>query len=233
MYKNTSDKLTYIERVASHSTKEHPNGRIDAVPANAEPPTEYFNTLYKQYNTLFENYKLLTADAAVFRQKLRQRLQRDDYQQTQTQYSRICEQMHHIEEQFAELRPLIRSARNNAADGFRWNMAKTILRADDVRHIENQCSVFLGASLPVHEGMRKRSPGEMQGEAHDKARESSKRRDRRGMARKNMERAEAEGLTMYADSRFKQDEPQKYTLSLPVEYAKKKLADHFNKKRGD
>jgi hypothetical protein len=230
MYKGSSDKLTYIERVASHATKEHPSGRIDAIPTNAEQPVEYFNALCDQYKILAENYKSLMADATMLRARLKLRLSHDEYHRVQGQYDVVGGQMHSIQQQFSELRPMIRAARGEATDAFMWFMAKSILQQEDVWQIENQCARFAAEHLYVPPGLRAKSVGERDGDSHKSKAKANKRNLRRRHSHENFDKAKREGLVMYDTSDFKQDKAQRYTLSLPIEDAKKRLAAHFNKR---
>jgi hypothetical protein len=94
-------------------------------------------------------------------------------------------------------------------------MAKTMLSADDVKHINIQCDLLVGEIMPVSNSLKLKSTGEKQGGSHAHSAITSKRQLHRRRARKNLEKAEKEGLTMYADSRFRQNtEPQHYRMPV-------------------
>src|SRR5258708_79157 len=74
MFKLTSERLNHRERVASHSTKEHANGRIDMVPPTADQPEDYFNGAAESYRTLRSQLGVLdpdTEEAFLVRGRLR------------------------------------------------------------------------------------------------------------------------------------------------------------------
>jgi len=230
MYKNASDKTTYLNRVASHATKEHATGRVDAIPPDAEQPVAYFNALHDQYKVMAENYKVLREEATSLRARLKNTMPFEEYRRCQSQLDAIGLDMHKIQQQFAELRPLIRAAREDAKAAFCWHMAKTILQKEDVWMIENQCNKFAGEHVHVSDTLRGKSIGEREGEAHTHRARTIKQNLHRRWSRGNLEKAKREDLVMYETSEFRQDQRSQQTLTVPVEVLKKKLADHFNKK---
>src|SRR5258708_2136090 len=54
MYKSTSDSENYLQRTGSHATKEMRTGRIDAIPAWAQPAEDYYNSLKDRYHNLVQ-----------------------------------------------------------------------------------------------------------------------------------------------------------------------------------
>jgi hypothetical protein len=53
MYRSTSEKMSFLRRVASHATKPYRNGRIAMIPASAEKVEA--NSPLRQYSTLLKN----------------------------------------------------------------------------------------------------------------------------------------------------------------------------------
>lgn len=230
MFKKTSDRLSYIERVASHSTKERANGRIDMIPADAKQPVDYFNTLHDQYKIMLNNYKLLMADAAALRARMQQRMTFEAYQQTNSQLDAIGCQMQHAQDQLAELRQLVRGARGEAAFAFKWHLAKVMLREQDVLQINKQSELFIAEHLTVLPNLKNKSTGEKTGERHANQAKRNKMSLHRRHARNNLEFAKCEGLSMYSNSNFKQgDAPDRFSVAVPTERLQA-LADRFNKK---
>jgi hypothetical protein len=231
MYKNSSDKLTYTKRVASHATKEHASGRIDAVPADAEQPVAYFNTLHDQYKIMAANYKALMAEAVVLRARLKNTMPIEEYRRCQAQLDAAGLDMHKIQQQFSELRPLIKAARAEAQAAFCWHMAKTIMQQADVWMIEKECEKFTADHVHINSTLKSKSIGEREGDAHAHRAKTNKQGLHRRWSRENLERSKRDGRIMYDTPEFKQrPTPQRQTLTLSVETMKKRLADHFNKK---
>lgn len=235
MFKNANDQLAYLRRVGSHATKEHANGRIDAIPPNAAPPVEYFNTLSDQYKMLQAQYQPLVKEAATYRERLKQTLPYADYCQTQERYVAACEAISRIEQQFAELRPLIRAAREDAKAEFMWRMAKLLLQPHDVVHIEAQCELFAGMALEIPASLKKPNKGEMDGPRQEELAREEALEDRRKQARRSLEIAKDRGTVRYA-GRNADSEPQQPAASPPVEdmmsVLLKQLVEKFNKKPG-
>jgi hypothetical protein len=233
MFKKTSDRLTYVERVASHSTKERANGRIDMIPPDAELPVDYFNTLHDQYKNLCANYKMLSEYGSSLRDRLKQTLKYDEYRRIQPESESNGHQLLHIQGQLSELRKLIKDARSDAAFAFKWHMAKELLKADDIKHINEQCDLFVGSIMPISNRLKEKSTAERQGDSHANRAKHNKQSLHRRKSRKALETATKEGWVLYADSNYRQtDKPQNYRMPVvEVKPAKlQQLADHFNRK---
>ena len=159
---------------------------------------------------LLAQYQPLTQEAATCRERLKRTLPYEDYRQTQGNYAAACEAISRIEQQFAELRPLIRSARNDAKAEFMWQMAKTLLRPHDVEHIEEQCALFARTVLQIPASLKEKSIGELDGARHDERAKVGNQKDRRSEARRSLEVAKDRGTVVYAGCGT-DNEPRKYT----------------------
>lgn len=231
MFKKTSERLSHMERVASHATKEHASGRIDMIPTDAQQPVDYFNDLHDQYKSLNANYQLLMAEAAMLRRQLKQRMSYDEFRRIEGQSNAVGQMMHHIQQRLADLRPSIRDARRDATGAFKWHLAKEMLRQAEVEHINKQSDAFVAEILKVSSGLKLKSTGEKEGASHVTRAKANKQSLHRRKAHRAIETAKREGLVMYDGGEYRQgDEPLRRTLTLPVEEMAKKLADHFNKR---
>ena len=230
MFKKANDQLTYVGRTGSHATREHATGRIDMIPSSAEQPVEYFNTLHDQYKALQAQYQPLVKQAAVCREQLKRTMPHEQYRRTQASYVAACEAIARIEQQFAELRPLIRAARNDAKTEFMWQMAKTLLRPHDVEHIEAQCALFAATALEIPASLQKKSIGELEGAQHDERARAGNQKDRRRKARQLLEVAKGKGAVMY-EGRCFDTEPCAVPPAEDMSDRLKQLADRFNSGR--
>ena len=222
-----------LNALHSHATKERANGRIDMIPADASNRSILIRCMTR-YKILVKHLNAMMSEAATLRERLTRTMNYEAYQQTKTQAAMVGGQMQHIQDQLAELRQLVKSARKDAAFALKWHMAKTMLRVADIEHINKQCDLLVGEIMPISTTLKQKSTGEKQGESHVTRARAMNRNQHRREARKNLEKAEKEGLIMYSDSRFRQNaEPQRYSTPV-VEVMPKKLqqlADHFNKKQ--
>lgn len=147
----------------------------------------------------------------------------EEYRRVRASYDAACEGIYRIEQQFAEVRPLIRAARDDAKAAFMWEMAKHLLRPHDVARIEEQCELFAGIALEIPASLEKKSKGEME------AREDTLE-DRRQQARRSLEVAKDRGTVMYAG---RHAEPQQPATPPADDMADrlKQLAEKFNNGR--
>lgn len=143
MFKGASDKSTYLDRTASHSTKEWASGRIDAVPPFAQEAEDYYRSLRNQYDRVLD--QLFKANEAVHNLKvrLRQTLPHEEYKRCQTRYDDLIATKLALEASLTNLRPMVRAAAQNAWGIVYWHVAQRILDVDTRIKIEEQVREFL------------------------------------------------------------------------------------------
>lgn len=138
MYKSAMRNLMRITRTGNDATKPHPVGRVDMMPAWAEEPEEYYNTLREQFarlvayidefktrivplDELLKHPSMISIDECVIAQE-----RRDDY-------GRL---VNIFKQQLAELDPLVKAADMASRDAIKFHLAKRYLDFDALQRIE-------------------------------------------------------------------------------------------------
>jgi hypothetical protein len=144
-FKGTSESLNHINRVASASTRERANGRIDMIPKNAREPEEYYNSVLEQYRVLREEnekiksrieevQKLLAKPLLPYVERIRLSPEQDILQS----------QRGTLESKLEHMRQLVRKAGEQAWAELFHSIAKTMLEKDQFIKINNEVERLLG-----------------------------------------------------------------------------------------
>lgn len=152
-YKSTSDNLNYIERVASHSTKEHRTGRIDMVPTWAREPEEYYNAMRDRWSSLAEQLLKCETELQQINEKLKTTLPIRDYQFTIERQRAEREKYNSLKNSVAEYRSIARAASEHSVASVFMELARKQLDKDVFSNLMEDTKNILGRPLvPIGKG---------------------------------------------------------------------------------
>ena len=138
MFKDASDKQNFITRTASHATKEHRSGRIDAIPEWAEKPEEYYNSLKEQFESLRDQLRDANTRIEVVASKLKQTLVFKEYEPLQRERDRLTEIIRTIQPQIQVHRELLRAVAHDSWATMFYACAKLILDEEEFNKIDDE-----------------------------------------------------------------------------------------------
>jgi hypothetical protein len=179
MFKASSDKLDYINRVGSHATKARGTGRIDDIPPWAREPEEYYNSIRDQYQALADQFADVQAQLAVINEKLRVTLPFKDFENLRLHKERLAARCTMLQEQAKAYRSLARAAGEKAWATVFYHCAQFVLGKDEFRRIEEQTKEILARpQFEIEAGRSDRSEA-----ALENLRRKEKRQHRRHVFR--------------------------------------------------
>jgi hypothetical protein len=123
-FKTASDLQSYQQRVGSHATKEHPTGRIDAVPEWAQEPEEYYNTIKQQYLLMQETVYHLAEEQRWCSLQLRNDLPFEEFKRLSNQLQNLGKLQKEMQDNLSELKPIMAEANNRSWATAFWLLAK-------------------------------------------------------------------------------------------------------------
>jgi hypothetical protein len=144
MYKTTSDRTTYLERVASHSTKEHATGRIDNIPSWAKEPEEYYLSLRERVDSLTIQRDKAVAKMTAINQRLLKMLPHDEYRLLINQRGVASDYAKHFDSELREFREMLRAAAANSWSLVFYHCARMLLTDDEFMTITKETDSVLG-----------------------------------------------------------------------------------------
>jgi hypothetical protein len=143
-FKTASDLQSYQQRVGSHATKEHPTGRIDAVPEWAVAPEEYYNTIKEQYALLQGTLYEICEEEKWCNIQLRSSLPFEEADRLRKQKFNLGQLHLEIQTNLHELRPILTEA-GNQSWATTWRLlARNELDEAIFNRIEDMCREMLG-----------------------------------------------------------------------------------------
>jgi hypothetical protein len=176
-YKNTSENLNHIERVASASTRPRANGRIDLIPRDARQPEEYYTTIREQYFALSERFQRNQARLTELNATLRNNLSRRDFERANAEYTNLKSQQTKMQGELGTLRPTVHAAGQNAFG--------TVFKAVAKQRLDNATFMAIVREVETLTG-RNEFEIKMRSEGSRNS-DGSKRKERRTNARQHAE----------------------------------------------
>jgi hypothetical protein len=199
MYKGSSDKLSYIDRVASHSTKPRPSGRIDDIPAWAQEPEAYYNSVRDQYRLLADQLAKIQHDLTVINEKMKASLPFKEYEHLRIHKERLAAKYSALQPQAGAYREIARAAGNRAWATVFFHVAHMLLTREDFQILLKETQELLGRDqVEVTKG---------EGEYSKEQREGHKRSQARQQFRAKQRRLHGSDVTVWSDNKPAQ---QKY-----------------------
>lgn len=147
MYKGASDKLSHINRVASHATKPHGNGRIDEIPSWAREPEEYYNSIKQQYESIGTRLYQAREKVISIKQKLKQKLPWEEFNRLNHQLSHAQPLLIDLEKEASHLRGLARAAARNAWGAVFYYCAELLLDKETFFKINDEAKLILARPM--------------------------------------------------------------------------------------
>jgi hypothetical protein len=194
MYKGSSDKLAYIDRVASHSTKPRPSGRIDDIPAWAQEPEAYYNSVRDQYRLLADQLAKIQHDLTVINEKMKGSLPFKEYEHLRIHKERLAAKYSALQPQAGAYREIARAAGDRAWATVFFHVAQMLLTPEDFQALLKETQELLGRDQI--EITKSKEQGE-----------GRKRRQRRQQFRAKQRRLHGGNVTVWSDNKPTQ---QKY-----------------------
>jgi Iap family predicted aminopeptidase len=148
-YKTANENLNHIHRVASASTREHANGRIDMIPPNAREPEEYYNTIRDQYFAMNASFVRNQERLRVLKEQLRHTLPHHDYLRVNAEYNNLASRQTKMQDDLSNLRLIVHAAGSQAFGTVFKEVAKLVLDYETFVKICREVETLLGR--PEHE----------------------------------------------------------------------------------
>jgi len=177
-FKSTSEGMNHIARVASASTRPHPNGRIDLIPTDAREPEEYYNTIRDQYLAMNAQLKIIHARLTELKLQLRETLPFEKFGALKRERDQLAEQYSGLTEECKRLRADVRTSGKDAWAVTFYGIAKRILGTETFNKLDLEVKTLLGR--PITEV----AAGES--EWSEQKRIAKQKGDRRNQMRRNM-----------------------------------------------
>jgi hypothetical protein len=143
MYKQTSDSHDYLKRVGSHSTKAHPTGRIDDIPAWAADPEQYYNTLRDQYTNLINQLHKTEEQLVEINRKFKIRLPLKEFDHLRQHKERLGAIYAKLQSEVINLRPLVRALGAKSWTSVFYEVAFRLLNREDFKVIAAETRALL------------------------------------------------------------------------------------------
>lgn len=138
MYKNSTNQLHYIKRAGSHSTKESRTGRIDAIPAWAQEPEDYYNSIRDQYRLLADQLIKLQTDLTEINIKLKVSLPRKEFDHLTQHRERLRARYTALQSQASSYRALARASAEKSWTTVFFYCAATLLKPEDFALLQKE-----------------------------------------------------------------------------------------------
>ena len=149
MFKKASDNLSYLERTGSHATKPSPTGRIDMLPAWAQEPEAYYNSLLERYNSLRAQLDHCQEQLAALKLKLKATLPRKDYDHAIEVRRGVSERYGILQRELGQYRLMVREASLKSWATTFYHCAKLKLNRDDFGALCTDTKEMLGRNMQV------------------------------------------------------------------------------------
>jgi hypothetical protein len=144
MFKKSSDALSYLERTGSHATKPSPTGRIDMLPAWAQEPEAYYNSLLERYNSLCAQRDQCQQQLEALKLKLKATLSRKDYDHAMEVKRAVVARYGVLEQELGKYRMMVREASLKSWATTFYHCAKLKLNRDDFVGLCHDTQEMLG-----------------------------------------------------------------------------------------
>jgi len=194
MYKKNSDQSNFISRTGSHATKESRTGRIDAIPAWAEEPEAYYNSLRDRWRSILEQLIETQNQLAEINRKLKYSMPFKEYEHLRQHKERLSDKVALLQQEQGEYRPLARAAGERAWATIFFFVARKLLPPDDFLILIKETKALLGGRPEVEIS---KGEGEKSEEQKIKLREHEHRRRRRV----NWNQHKTGAVTVWADNK--------------------------------
>lgn len=139
-YKRTLDATTRIARTASHATKPHPLGRIDAIPRWAAEPEDYYNSLRQSYQSIVDQYRAAKADLDPLDELARcghlSKAETPKVEELRERHDLLLSRLR-------EMRPAVIAADHQARAAISFFAAQKFLTPAHIERIEHEVDQFL------------------------------------------------------------------------------------------
>jgi hypothetical protein len=195
MYKGSSDKLSYIDRVASHSTKARPSGRIDDIPAWAREPEEYYNSVRDQYRLLADQLAKIQHDLAAINEKMKVKagLPFKEFEHLRKHKERLAAKFTALKPQAGAYREIARAAGERAWASVFFHLAQMLLTPDDFRILLKETQELLGRNqVEITKG---------DGEYSEERREAIRRSEQRKKRRRRFRQHHGGNVVVWSDNK--------------------------------
>jgi hypothetical protein len=143
-YKNVSENLNHVGRVASAATREHANGRIDLIPRDAQQPEEYYNTIRDQYFEMSAAFQKNQTRLTELRATLRQRLPRSEFERANAEYNNLAARQTKMQGELVDLRRTVHAAGANSYGIVFSEVAKRLLDFETFTKIRRETDTLIG-----------------------------------------------------------------------------------------
>jgi hypothetical protein len=149
MFKKASDAVAYLERTGSHATKPSPTGRIDMLPAWAQEPEAYYNSLLERYNSLCAQRDRCQEQLGALNLKLKATLARKDYDHTMEVKRALATRYGVLEQELGKYRMMVREASLKSWATTFFHCAKLKLDPEDFLGLCQDTREMLGRNQQV------------------------------------------------------------------------------------
>jgi hypothetical protein len=178
MFKKASDNLSYLERTGSHATKASPTGRIDMLPAWAQEPEEYYNSLLERYKSLCAQRDQCQRQLEALNLRLKETLPRKDYDHVMEVKRAHMARFGVLQQETGEYRKMVREASLKSWATTFFHCAELKLERSDFLDLCHETEEMLGRfQMEVTAGQAELTPLQ---------REANKRKVRRQEFRKTL-----------------------------------------------
>jgi hypothetical protein len=185
MFKNSNDKLNYLNRTGSHATKESATGRINAIPQWAQEPEQYYNSLRDQFIAIRDQRLDYQQKLTEIREKLKQTLPFKEFQALDAKREAIAAKYQTLEVEAGKYRSLARAAGEHSFANVFMHVAEQILDREMMIRIRKDAESLLGR--PIFEVTA--GQGEMSPESRASMQKQKVRQQRRQRLRDRMDRS--------------------------------------------
>jgi hypothetical protein len=170
-YKSASDKTSYLERTASHATKESKRGIIKAVPVWAEEAEQYYNSMKERFSSLIRQNDHILKQITNLKLRLLSGLSHKEQLITANLIRHLGQQSQALQQELGQYRPMVRAIGSESWARIFYICASELLDQETFSKITAEAREFL--DRPEHEFEKGRS------ELSDQKQQSLKQREKR------------------------------------------------------
>jgi hypothetical protein len=193
MFKQSSDKLNYVGRVASHATKPRASGLIEDIPTWAAEPEAYYNSVFVQYQSLADQLKTTQEKLTGINERLRTTLPFKEYEHLRIHKEHLAERFGMLQQQANSFREVARAAGERSWATVFYLVARRLLPPEDFAVLMKEAEQILERP----EFQIKKGEGMKSEESKNNRREQKKRQVRRA----NWNKHKTGGVTVWADNK--------------------------------
>lgn len=149
MFKSTSERASFKERVASHSTKGFANGRVDVLPPQARELEVVYSGLVEQYKVADQQVALAEKELKRVDDALRLTMPRPLYEKFISERVALIRKVSVLRTELGTLRNVVRAAGEKAYTECFYYLAERRLAKELFRSVDEEVMCIMGR--PRHE----------------------------------------------------------------------------------